>query len=310
FLRIGMNPLILGTISLLSLGIMSGMTPWGGPATRAIAALGLDAAEFFIPLIPTMVAGGLFILFTAYLLGKKERKRIGVAEIQYKEEFQISPELAASIEDGVEDIKRPKLIWVNFFLTMAVMVTLVLDIVPIPVLFLIGFVIALMINYPKVEDQRERILSHAGNALTVITLVFAAGIFTGIFSGTKMVESIANLVIYMIPDSYSSFFPLIVALTSMPFTFVLSNDAYYFGVLPILAEAGAAYGIDPVEIARASIIGQPVHLLSPLVASTLLLVSMLNKDIGDLQRYALLWTVLTALFTTLIALLTGAISIF
>lgn len=81
-------------------------------------------------------------------------------------------------------------------------------------------------------------------------------------------------------------------------------------MLPILAEAGAAYGIDPVEIARASIIGQPVHLLSPLVASTLLLVSMLNKDIGDLQRYALLWTVLTALFTTLIALLTGAISIF
>ncbi|MFB8735368.1 hypothetical protein ACEQPO_21130 [Bacillus sp. SL00103] len=65
-----------------------------------------------------------------------------------------------------------------------------------------------------------------------------------------------------------------------------------------------------MEIARASIIGQPVHLLSPLVASTLLLVSMLNKDIGDLQRYALLWTVLTALFTTLIALLTGAISIF
>ncbi|MGD7060933.1 CitMHS family transporter [Bacillus altitudinis] len=310
FLRIGMNPLILGTISLLSLGIMSGMTPWSGPATRAIAALGLDAAEFFIPLLPTMIGGGLFILFTAYVLGKKERKRIGVAEIQYKEEVSISPELAASIEDGVADMKRPKLIWVNFFLTIAVMVTLVLDIVPIPVLFLIGFVIALMINYPKVEDQRERILSHAGNALTVITLVFAAGIFTGIFSGTKMVESIANLVIYMIPDSYSSFFPLIVALTSMPFTFVLSNDAYYFGVLPILAEAGAAYGIDPVEIARASIIGQPVHLLSPLVASTLLLVSMLNKDIGDLQKYALLWTVLTALFTTLIALLTGAISIF
>ncbi len=201
FLRIGMNPLILGTISLLSLGIMSGMTPWGGPATRAIAALGLDAGEFFIPLLPTMVGGGLFILFTAYVLGKKERKRIGIAEIQYKEEPSISPELAASIEDGVADIKRPNLIWINFFLTIAVMVTLVLDIIPIPVLFLIGFVIALMINYPKVEDQRERILSHAGNALTVITLVFAAGIFTGIFSGTKMVEAIANLVIYMIPDS-------------------------------------------------------------------------------------------------------------
>ena len=30
YLRIGMNPLILATISLLSVSIMSGMTPWGG----------------------------------------------------------------------------------------------------------------------------------------------------------------------------------------------------------------------------------------------------------------------------------------
>jgi CitMHS family citrate-Mg2+:H+ or citrate-Ca2+:H+ symporter len=51
----------------------------------------------------------------------------------------------------------------------------------------------------------------------------------------------------------------------------MSNDAFYFGVLPILAEAASHYGISPVEIARASIIGQPIHLLSPLVPSTYLL---------------------------------------
>ncbi|MFX0112848.1 damage-inducible protein CinA, partial [Bacillus pumilus] len=78
-------------------------------------------------------------------------------EIQYKAEVSLSPALAASIEAGVEDIKIPNLIWVTFFLTIAVMATLVFDIVPIPVLFLIGFVIALMIDYPKVEAQRERI---------------------------------------------------------------------------------------------------------------------------------------------------------
>ncbi|MDG6404476.1 hypothetical protein QCD79_31145, partial [Pseudomonas quasicaspiana] len=42
-------------VAMLSLSIMSGMTPWGGPATRAIAALGLDAGEYFIPSLPTMV---------------------------------------------------------------------------------------------------------------------------------------------------------------------------------------------------------------------------------------------------------------
>ncbi|MFB8735369.1 SLC13 family permease [Bacillus sp. SL00103] len=192
-----------------------------------------------------MVAGGLFILFYCLCSWEKERKRIGVAEIQYKEEFQIISLKAgkASIEDGVEDIKRPNLIWVNFFLTMAVMATLVLDIVPIPVLFLIGFVIALMINYPKVEDQRERIFITCRKCLNGHYPCVCKLEFSQAFSGTKMVESIANLVIYMIPDSYSSFFPLIVALTSMPFTFVLSNDAYYFGVLPILAEAGAHTGL-------------------------------------------------------------------
>jgi Mg2+/citrate symporter len=36
-------------------------------------------------------------------------------------------------------------------------------------------------------------------------------------------------------------------------------------ILPILSETAVAYGVDKVEIARASIIGQPIHMLSPLV---------------------------------------------
>ncbi len=96
----------------------------------------------------------------------------------------------------------------------------------------------------------------------------------------------------------------------MPLTFVLSNDAYYFGVVPILANAAAAYGIDPVEIARASVLGQPVHLMSPLVASTLLLVGMVDCDIGDFQKATVKWAVLTSLVITALALLTGAISFF
>ena len=121
------------------------------------------------------------------------------------------------------------------------------------VLFLIGFVLAAVINYPNLEEQKERIISHAGNAITVVVLVFGAGIFSGIFSGTKMVDAISNALISIIPDSVGGFFPLIVALTSMPFTFVLSNDAYYFGVLPVLAQAGTAYGVDALEVARASV---------------------------------------------------------
>ncbi|MGN7233740.1 CitMHS family transporter [Priestia megaterium] len=310
YLRLGMNPLVLATISLLSLSIMSGMTPWGGPATRAITSLGLDASEFFIPLLPTLFGGILCVLFTAYFLGRMERKRIGVINIEYTPENVTDlPEVAAAYDMSV-DLKRPKLLWINLLLTLTIMVVLVMGIMPVPVLFLVGFVLASMINYPNLEQQKERILSHAGNALTVVTLVFAAGIFTGIFSGTKMVDAIANSLVSIIPDSLGSFFPLVVAVTSMPFTFVLSNDAYYFGVLPILAEAASAYGVDPVEIARASVLGQPVHFLSPLVASTLLLVGMVKTDIGEFQRYAFKWSILCSIGVIIFAIITGAISLF
>ncbi|KRF60314.1 damage-inducible protein CinA [Bacillus sp. Soil768D1] len=310
--RIGMNPLVMATISMLSLSVMSGMTPWGGPATRAIAVLGLDASEFFVPLVPTMIGGAFWVIFTSYILGKRERKRMGSIEYTSSFDSLAKSETAVAIEDNIidepMDNKRPKLLWINFLLVLLIMTTLIMDLLPAPVLFLIGFILALLINYPDLEKQKERILAHSGNALIVVILVFAAGVFAGILSGTKMVDAVATTLVSIIPESLGSFFPTIVAITSMPFTFVLSNDAYYFGVLPILAEAASSYGIEPIEIARASILGQPVHLMSPLVASTFLLVSMIGKDIGDHQRFAFKWAILTSLVITGLALVTGAIS--
>lgn len=310
YLRIGMNPLILGVISLLAVSIMSGMTPWGGPATRAIASLGLDANEFFLPLIPTMLSGMGCILLIAFVLGKKERARIGIIIMEKIPQQSLDLlEVASTQALELENVnKRPKLRWVNLILVIVIMGVLVMGLMSPSILFLIGFVIAAMINYPNLEEQKERILSHAGNALTVTVLVFAAGIFSGIFSGTKMVDAISNSLIAIIPESVGGLFPLVVALTSMPFTFVLSNDAYYFGVLPILAEAGAAYGVSALEIARASVLGQPVHFLSPLVASTLLLVGMLKTDLGEFQRFAFKWTLLCSLVIIVVAFVTNAIS--
>ncbi|YCA45863.1 citrate:proton symporter [Bacillus sp. JZ8] len=307
YLRLGMNPLILATVSLLSVSIMSGMTPWGGPATRAIASLHLDANEFFIGIVPTMLAGMLSILFTAYMLGRRERKRLGVITMKEASEMKSAISEAAVTSIAHDNLKRPNLRWLNLILTITVMVVLIMGLIPIPVLFLIGFVLASIINYPNIEQQRERIMAHAGNAITVVTLVFAAGIFTGIFSGTKMVDAIANSLVSIIPESLGSFFPIVVALTSMPFTFILSNDAYYFGVLPILAEAGTSYGATAVEIARASVLGQPIHFLSPLVASTLLLVGMVKKDLGEIQKFAFVWALICSLVMIVISIITGAI---
>jgi CitMHS family citrate-Mg2+:H+ or citrate-Ca2+:H+ symporter len=304
--RLGINPLMLPAIALMGVGVTN-LTPWGGPTARAVSALSLDMGDVFTPLVPAMIGGALWVIFVAYIFGKKERKRLGVVNIQYSSIEQMAfAEQAAAVEQI--DVKRPKLLWVNLALTAVLMTALIMGIMPLPILFMIAFGIAIMINYPKLEDQKERIAAHASNVLAVVSLVFAAGIFTGILSGTKMVDAMANSLVSIIPDALGPQLPIITAFISMPFTFLMSNDAFYFGVLPIIAEAAATYGVDPVEIARASLMGQPVHLLSPLVASTYLLVGMSKVDFGEYQRFTLKWTVGTGIVMLLISLATGVIS--
>ena len=157
------------------------------------------------------------------------------------------------------------MIWFNGGLTLLLMVTLIMGLLPLPVLFMIAFSIAMIVNYPCLEAQKARVAAHSGSVLAVVGLIFAAGIFTGILTGTGMVDAMSKSLLAVIPDAMGPYLAVITALVSMPFTFFMSNDAFYYGVLPVLAEAAAHYGISPVEMARASIVGQPVHLLSPLV---------------------------------------------
>ena len=93
----------------------------------------------------------------------------------------------------------------------------------------------------------------------------------------------------------------------MPMTFFISNDAFYFGVLPILSEAALHYGITPVEMARASIIGQPVHLLSPLVPSTYLLCGLAGVEFAEHRRFTIKWAIITCLVMLAAALVLGVI---
>ena len=304
--RIGMSPLILTCVAMLSFGVMN-MTPWGGPTARAVSALQLDVADVFTPIIPVMVAAILWNLFTAFVLGTKERRRLGVVRIRYSEEEMLAfNEASAAVV--LEGHKRPKLLWVNFALTVALIVCLVTSVLPLATLFMIAFVIALMINYPNLDDQKERISNHAGNVLAVVGLVFASGIFTGILSGTEMVDAMANSLVAIIPESFGSYFAVITAVTSIPFTYFMANDPYYYGVLPILAETAAAYGIDPVEIARASILGQPVHAMSPLMASAYLLVGMAGVEFGDHQKFIFKWALGSCFVMIITAMILGVIT--
>lgn len=305
--HMGINPLILPAVTVLPNAIVN-IAPWGGPTARVMASLKVDASQVFLPLIPAIMMAIAGAVLVAVYFGLKERRRLGVITMngESDEEARIAADAAGQ---GVVS-RSPALQLFNGLLTVTILVMLIMDVLPLALIFMVGFALALTVNFPGIAAQRERIESHAGSVLMVVSVVFGAGVFTGIMSGTGMTTALAESVVNVIPTSAGEYIPLITALLSGPFTFFLSNDAFYFGVVPVLAHAAAAYGIPPEVIARASLIGQPVHMLSPLVPAAYVLTGLSKVEFGAHQRFTLKWAALLAVVMLFGAIITGAVPVF
>src|SRR5882757_1785706 len=201
---------------------------------------------------------------------------------------------------------RPKLVWLNLALTLAVMTMLVWGLVEPPVILMIGVGIAMVLNFPRVAEQADQLKAHASSVVSVVALVFAASVLTGVLNGTGMVEAMAAWLVEIIPTSFGPHLALIAGVLSLPLTFFTSNDAFFFGVMPVLTEAASRYGITAEEMARASITGQPLHTSSPLVASFLLLVGLAKVELGDHMRKAIWRASVVGLVLLAVGALTGA----
>ncbi|WP_019991178.1 CitMHS family transporter [Rudanella lutea] len=298
--RLGINRLILTGIVALSVGPLH-LVPWSGTSARAISTLKTDATQLFNPNIPAIVAGMAWVLFVAYWFGLKERKRLGISNLNYAHE--------ESLTDEQRQFRRPRLFWVNAILTIGLITTLMKGWVPAPALFVSAAIVALLINYPRLTDQQKVLRSHGNNIFMVSSMIFAAGVFSGILTGGKMIDAMATSVVSLIPQQHAAWLPTLTAITSMPASLLFTPDAYYFGVVPILSQTATQFGIDPLEIGRAALLGQMTvgFPVSPLTASTFLLVGLAEVDLGDHQKFILKWAFGTTLVMTLAALLTGSI---
>ncbi|PJN30614.1 citrate:proton symporter [Streptomyces sp. CB02613] len=351
--RLKMSLVVMTGVAATANGVMNTL-PWGGPTARAATALKLDASEIFVPMIPALAMGLLAVFVLAYVLGIRERKRLGMLTLDeaLAREPQPEPEtvpagtgtgtgtggkdrlrkgtgasasgtgeVSGTSTGGTEDedgddeefqgldpdrsTLRPKLYWFNAGLTAALLTAMIMELMPIPVLFLLGAALALTVNFPHMPDQRARIAAHADNVLNVSGMVFAAAVFTGVLTGTGMVEHMADWVVGAVPEAMGPHMAIVTGLLSLPLTYFMSNDGFYFGVLPVLAEAGAAHGVSPLEIARASLAGQALHMSSPLVPAVYVLVGMAKVEFGDHTRFTVKWAVLTSLVVLAAGVLFG-----
>ena len=301
FDRLGMDRRILAGVVALGAGAMN-IVPWGGPTLRASSALEIAVTDLYNPIILPQLAGLAFVLFVAWRMGKREAARLGLDSGVQTAAFTPPEQTEAE-----KSLRRPKLFWVNIALTVLTIAVLISGKIAPALVFMLSAVLALMVNYPSLKDQKERIDAHAKAALMMAGILMAAGVFTGIMKESGMITAMAREAVAVIPAGMGAHIPVAVAVLSMPLSLVFDPDSFYFGFLPVIAEVGQQMNVSPASVGQAAILGQMTtgFPFSPLTATTFLLTGLTGIDLADHQRFSMKYAFLTTLVMTLVALLLG-----
>jgi citrate-Mg2+:H+ or citrate-Ca2+:H+ symporter, CitMHS family len=305
--RARMSALSLTCITALAAGTMN-MLPWGGPTTRAATALQVSAAQLFVPVIPAMLAGMVAVFVCAMRIGQHERRRLARGPVRLDEE---------AVADAAEEATRTwkggvgGLWYFNAALTAVTLAVLFTELVPLALVFMIASAIALFVNYPSSQQQRERLTSHGEAAMLMVTTIFAAGVFTGILTKSGMLASMTRDLVAVLPPVALRHLPVIMAVLSMPLSLVFDPDSFYFGLLPVLSHATEVAGGSGIEVARAAVLGQMTtgFPVSPLTPATFLLVGLANVDLADHQRRTIPYAFGITVLMAVAALATGAVGL-
>ena len=280
--RLNMDRRVLAAAASMAAGI--NFLPWTGPMIRASASLHLPISALFNPLIPVQIIGLVFVLGMAFWLGRREERRLGLTAAAGS-----VPMPQRELTEEQKALRRPRNFWFNIVLTIIVLGSMVVmgEKVPPALVFMVGLCVALLVNYPNVDMQRQRIDAHARAALMMAGILLAAGVFTGVMQGSGMLKAMAQTAVGFVPATMASHIPVVLGLVSMPLSLLFDPDSFYFGVLPVIAEVAGQLGVPAVKIGQAALLGQMTtgFPISPLTPATFLVCGLSGIDLADHQKF-------------------------
>lgn len=293
---LGMRKTTLATIVALSAGVMN-ILPWGGPTIRAATSLKMPVTDLFNPLLVPVIVGLLFVLLISFYLGKQEKARLGNIE-----NITINT-------NELGEKKESKNFVINILTIIVAIVVLITGKLSPTVVFMLAFCISIIINYPSVKEQKERVDVHAKSALMMASILFAAGAFIGIMQGSGMIKEMSTVIVAKLPKALGNYMEIFTGVISMPASLLFDPDSFYFGVLPVLTSAAEEFGRSAAAVGRAAILGQMTtgFPVSPLTASTFLLVGLTGIELGEHQKKTIPYAFLTTIVMLVVAVVTGAL---
>ena len=283
FKKLKMDNRALMMLICVAIGVMN-VCPWGGPTIRAATVLETDPNILWHRLLPVQGAMLIITFIVAFLQSGIQKRRIRKLGLTADD----------SVEAGAADDSKPKvssaLQWYNFIIVVAVIVVLMAGWLNPAYTFMLALALTLPFNIKSLKEQNAKLKNYGVAAMSMVVTLFAAGIFTGVLSGTGMLNAMASAVVTVIPPKLGQYTHFIVACFAVPLIMCLGTDSFYFGLLPVVVGIASQFGVNPMDVACVLLVAENVGvMISPLSPAMYLGLGLLEIDVGEHIKYSLAW---------------------
>ena len=302
--KLKMRPIVLMCLVSITAGVMNSL-PWGGPCGRLAAGFGISATDILVAELPGMIIGLILcFLIALYYAGQEKKRGAGMPA-------GMKPSDLFSVADKTEEEKallRPRLFAFNVVLIIVTVVVMFVSGLPTILCFMVAAALGLIVNYPDAKLQGERLKSYAPTVLTMVSVLFASGVFTGILNNSPMKDSMVEVVSNILTGGATAHINTIMGFLWGPLSAMgLNHEACAYTIVPMLQSIASDY-VTPLQASASYLMTfVPQVFVNPSTAAMYIGLGLSGIEFKDHWKFTFKWAMLICTVCFAGSILVGSI---